>query len=146
MKIEHERYYHMIIILILIYKFNKLFFLIFYLLYYYLCIVVVAYKAQPIFSFWNVGYTCFSQDFPFIRLGHKKKVTGNSTKMNHATATATMVLAMLVFTAANHVQDLTGQQIAQQLGGEPNEVDCLRDADKIASRRSRSVLCQTQTV
>ena len=51
--------------------------------------------------------------------------------MNHATATATIVLVTLVFTAANHVQDLTDQQIAQQLGGEAKlRVDCPRDADK----------------
>ena len=38
--------------------------------------------------------------------------------MNHTTAAATIVLVTLVFTAANHVNDLTDQQIKQQLGGE----------------------------
>ena len=52
--------------------------------------------------------------------------------MNHATAAATIVLVTLVFTAANHVNDLNNdQQIKQQLGGEAKmRVDCPRDANK----------------
>ena len=52
--------------------------------------------------------------------------------MNHTTAAATIVLVTLVFTAANHVNDLNDdQQIKQQLGGEAKmRVDCPRDANK----------------
>ena len=67
-----------------------------------------------------------------------------------------MVLVTLVFTAANHVQDLTGQQIAQQLGGEAKlRVDCPRDADKNCEppitisfdtpNSKQSEYCQTNT-
>ena len=76
--------------------------------------------------------------------------------MNHIIAAITIVSVTLVSTAANHVNDLTGQQITQQLGGEAKlRVDCPRDANNYCEppitvsfdtpNSKQSEYCQTNT-